>query len=246
MAWVFLAVLTFVASMSSTVASASGAPVWQFEGRFGPDYWGTLNSNYGTCDSGKAQSPIDITDAYDTSLFEPRIDWAQDGWEIANTNNMIVLRNGSAGTTGLGPVQFTLQEVHFRHPAEHLVDGIRFEMEVQFHHKRDDQSLVLSVFLQGEGRFDMLEQIVGRAPIEPGKKPKDLAAIDLITMMPDLGDAWVYRGSLTTPPCTEGVTWMVFQDPVSVSNAAILAFDALQLPNARPVQPTYGRFVLTD
>ncbi len=225
---------------------AAEAPIWQFDGQFGPDYWSQIDSDYALCAQGKQQSPIDIADAYDTALYEPQMHWAQDGWEVANTGNMVVMRHPSGGVTELGDAKFQLSEVLFRQPAEHLVNGRRFAMEVQFVHQMDGEELVLSVFLRGDGQLDLLESIVGRTPTKPNKKPAGVPAVDLTALMPDVSDLWVYRGSMTKPPCSEGVLWMVFMDPVRVSNAALLAFDTLQKPNARPIQPLYGRFVLTD
>lgn len=239
-------VLSFCAICLGSPLAASEAPIWQFDGQFGPDYWSKINSEYELCARGKQQSPIDIADAYDTSLYEPEINWAHEGWEIANTGNMVVMRHESGGVTALGDARFQLSEILFRQPAEHLVDGHRFDMEVQFVHQMDGEELVLSVFLRGDGQLDMLEAIVGRTPLKSNKKPAKVPAIDLAEMLPDLGDLWIYRGSMTKPPCSEGVLWLVFMDPVRVSNAALLAFDALQKPNARPIQPLYGRFVLTD
>jgi len=228
-------------------AGAAEAPIWQFDGRFGPDQWSHLNSDYEMCTAGKQQSPIDIAGAFDTSLFIPVADWAREGWQVGNTGNFVVAKNAQGGVTSIGEENFSLYQIDFRLPAEHLVHGKRHPMEAQFHHRSESgERMIFSVFFEANGQNDALETLVGHAPRKSNKKPNGVVNVDLNELLPDLSDRWVYRGSLTYPPCDEGHLWMVFMDPVPVSNASILAFDALHRPSARPIQPLYGRFVLTD
>ena len=228
-------------------AGATDAPIWNYDGRFGPDNWASVSSEYSACRNGHAQSPIDLSDAFDTVLPPIELHWASEGWRVANAGNMAELLSEDGGHAMINGVDHDLEVVRFHKPSEHTIDGHRFAMEVQFVHRHPDGAeAIVAVMLNGDGQNQVLERIIGRIPMTFEDEPVDLPDLDLTALVSDLGDRLAYAGSLTQPPCTEGVHWTVLIDPVNVSNAALLAYDVLFADHARPQQPRNRRFVLTD
>ena len=226
---------------------ASERAIWDYSGQYGPSLWGEISSDYTVCTSGQRQSPISIEQSFDTVLDAPKFDWRSAGWEVVNTGNLIALRAQDGGTTMLDGVGYRLREISLHRPSEHALGGKHFDMEMQFMHEtREGQMLGISVFLSNGGTNAVFEQIIGNAPPSVEDDPIAIDELDLTALVTDASDQYRYMGSLTYPPCREGVTWVVLQDPLAVSNAAMLAFALLYDGNARPLQALNDRFVLTD
>lgn len=228
------------------VARAAEDVHWEYEGTFGPDNWSNLSLDFGACSEGEQQSPVNLQDAYETTLLPVELNWSKTDWELENTGHTIVASPMKSGYSMIKGKRFEFVQFHLHNPSEHHINGRSFPMEVHFVHRSEDGDLaVVGVMIKGGGVNPHFEGFMAKAPVKKNMKSR-LEGFDPTVLITDLGDILRYNGSLTTPPCTESVLWTVLTDPLVVSDAAILAFNTLFHNNARPVQPLHRRFVLSD
>ena len=231
-------------------AGAETAKVhWGYEGEGDPSVWSELSPEFAACGAGAEQSPIDIRSAEAIAAeFKPvEISWAAFTPEVVNNGHTIqVNTNGEGGSAEVGGVRYDLLQYHFHAASEHTIDGEHGALEVHFVHKSEAGDLLVVGALIEEGEENpALSKLWPLVPVEEGAVA-GTAAVDPLTLVPEDGDSYRYAGSLTTPPCTEIVTWNVMVAPVTASEAQIAAFTELYPHNNRPVQPLGRRFVLTS
>jgi carbonic anhydrase len=224
--------------------SAEGAH-WSYEGETGPDNWAKLQKESEVCGMGDQQSPIDLTGAVKAELPQITVSWKPEAFVVENNGHTLQANASPGGVLVLGPDRYELLQFHFHTPSEHAVDGKRTEAEAHFVHKGPGDRLgVLGVLMVSGGANAAFHAIMSAAPKKAGKAALG-AAIDPSSILPaDLGSIWRYEGSLTTPPCSQTVDWMVLTQTVSVDSADIAAFKAIFGANARPLQPRNRRFIL--
>jgi carbonic anhydrase len=225
---------------------AGTTPHWSYEGDTGPEYWYALDSAYATARDGKAQSPIDILTAElipDGDLVKPLIAYRKTPFKMENNGHTIELLPAAAGNTiVLDGESYELQQFHFHAPSEHLFDGVSFAMELHLVHKDARGNLAVIGMMITEGaRNETLGEIFENLPGEIGGEGSLEPKIDLAELFTGSREMCRYDGSLTTPPCTEGVKWSISLEPVEMSPHQIEAFRALYRGNKRPVQNRYGR-----
>lgn len=221
--------------------------VWGYEGDRGPANWGSLDEAFCACSQGVEQSPIDLADGAAVGDY-PRVefDYGPRAGTVVNTGRTIQVNvDRGSGITVRG-TRHELLQFHFHHASEHTVGGARFPMELHLVHRSDTGGLaVVGVLLREGSANGTLAPIWARLPRQAGSQSVLPAAVPVAQLLPETRTAWRYRGSLTTPPCTEGVSWIVMTGPVTLSAAQIAAFSALYPRNYRPVQPlgrrTLGR-----
>jgi carbonic anhydrase len=230
------------------LAKAAEGAHWSYEGEAGPDHWGDLATENAACSAGSQQSPLDIVGATKAELPALKLSWLPTGGKIINNGHTIQLNVPAGSTLTAGDAVYDLVQFHFHAPSEHLVDGKRFPMEVHFVHKKQgDGGLgVLGVFLAAGAANAAFAAIANAFP--PGHEQEAEAPPEANpnALLPAAATYWKYEGSLTTPPCSEVVDWMVLTDPIDVAQADIDKFTALFPMNARPAQPANRRFVLVS
>lgn len=219
---------------------------WSYEGATGPEKWGGLDPASATCSVGDQQSPIDITAPVATRQAALKINWRKRPLEIVNNGHTIQLNYAEGGTLHLGSRDYALKQLHFHHPSEHLVDGKRFAMEAHFVHAETDGLAVIGVLLVAGKANETFKKIVATMPPEKGSPVAIDPAIDPTRLLPAQRAFYHYKGSLTTPPCSETVDWIVLARPVEVDERDIARFAALYPMNARPVQDRDRRFILSS
>ncbi|MCV6596700.1 MAG: carbonic anhydrase family protein [Mangrovicoccus sp.] len=246
MSWKFL-VSTALIGFFAQPSLAEDAPHWGYGGDTGPAAWAQLAADFAACGDGAAQSPIDI--ASDSALAAQaaalELNWTSFNPEIVNNGHTIQINTGeAAGSAILGETEFTLLQFHFHHLSEHQIDGKQSPMEAHFVHGAENGDLLVIGVLIEEGDEnpamaalwptipDSGESWVGKTPLDPG------------LLLPKEDSAYRYMGSLTTPPCSEIVTWNLMAAPITASTEQIEAFAALYADNYRPVQDLNRRFVL--
>lgn len=233
--------------LARSAAASDAKPHWSYEGATGPDHWGDLNAANAVCGAGTQQSPIDLTQAIDAVLDAGTVTWqpVHDG-VILNNGHTIQVNTPEGGRLAVDGAEYTLAQFHFHHESEHTVDGGHFPMEVHFVHKAvEGGSLaVLGVFLVEGEENAILNPLWQAMPHEEGEKPL-AASVDPKGLLPASSAVYRYEGSLTTPPCSEIVNWLVFKQPVTASPVQIATFAELFPNNARPVQPLNRRFILS-
>jgi len=220
---------------------------WSYEGATGPDKWGSLDAAYAPCSTGDQQSPIDITGAISARQPPLKINWSKRPDTVINNGHTIQLNVAGGDTLGLGGRSYGLTQFHFHHPSEHLVDGKRFAMEAHFVHAAESGRLaVLGAFIVRGKANAVFNKIVSTMPEEEGPPVAADPAIDPNRLLPEQRTFYHYEGSLTTPPCSQTVDWLVLTHSVEAAEADIIRFAKLYPMNARPIQKLDRRFILTS
>jgi carbonic anhydrase len=220
---------------------------WSYEGTTGPDKWGSLEAANEVCSAGHQQSPIDITGPINARQPGLKINWRKRPNTIINNGHTIQLNFAEGDTLNLGDRSYSLTQFHFHHPSEHLVNGKAFAMEAHFVHTATAGGLaVVGVFMVPGRHNRVFNQIVSTMPAEEGPPVQADPAIDPNGLLPVQLAYYRYEGSLTTPPCSETVDWLVLAHRVEVAEADIARFAKLYPMNARPVQNRDRRFILSS
>lgn len=224
---------------SAPMCGQAGAGAeWGYEARNGPMVWGSLDQAYSTCALGGEQSPVDLTGGRSADLPKVEFDYRRSGATIENTGHSIQVNPVPGSGIVLDGVRYELRQFHFHHGSEHTVAGKRLPLELHLVHEdaRGSLAVVGVLFTQGDAN-DALAPVWAHLPAEPSPTRPIPEELDLAALLPDRRTMWRYRGSLTTPPCTEGVAWAVFAEPLALSAGQIEAFAAIYPNNYRPVQP---------
>lgn len=246
-----------LALAASLPAQAEENANWSYEGEAGPAQWGSLDPAYAACAEGRKQSPIDLAlvDQLPADLLTGTDDqakalviaWNKVDWQVVNNGHTIVAQpQGEAGHLTLGGRLFALKQFHFHSQSEHTRSGEPAPMEAHFVHAAEDGSgdlAVVGLMLKEGEAFTELEPILAAMPETAGGAAK-AGRLDPAALLPESRAHVAYKGSLTTPPCSETVSWIVLDNARMLSAEQIARFTALYPANARPVQPLNGRRVL--
>jgi len=225
-------------------AAAHESASWGYEPHNGPARWGTLDPAFDSCDLGKEQSPIDLTGGQRVDLTPIEFDYRRTRAAIENTGHTIQVNPEPGSGIVLDGVRYDLQQFHFHHGSEHTVDGVRLPLEMHLVHRNGRGALAVVGILFTEGAENaMLAPVWAHLSPEPAASGMAPATLDLAALLPVAGATWRYDGSLTTPPCTEGVAWIIPAEPLTLSAAQIDAFAAIYPNNYRPVQPLGERLL---
>jgi carbonic anhydrase len=228
-----------------TSSAFTEATHWSYEGATGPDKWGGLDSGYRVCSAGAQQSPLDIDQSVRAQLAPLGVAWARRADTIVNNGRTIQVNAAEGSTLTVPGGTYKLLQFHFHRPSEHRIGGRSFPMEVHFVHSNAAGSVAVVGVLMAAGRPNwVFNRIVSTMPGQLGPAVKADPAIDPNALLPPKRNYYRYSGSLTTPPCSETVDWLLLTDPIQVAEADIARFAALYPMNARPVQKLDRRFVL--
>jgi carbonic anhydrase len=246
-AFAFLACITIT---SAGNAGAQWKTPWSYEGAHGPDHWGDLDPDYAACKTGKEQSPIDIHGAVRADLPPLHFEYHPEPLKYLINNGYTVRVNyhdapGAGNSLIIGDTRYQLTQFHFHHPSEETIDGRPYPMEVHLMYRSSDDKIAGVVVLLKAGNANpTVQQIWDHMPMMPGGE-EEIPGVQInpAGLMPANLGYYSYQGSITAPPCTESVTWIVLKTPVTVSAAQIAAFARLYAHDVRPIQPLNGRTV---
>jgi carbonic anhydrase len=217
---------------------------WAYEGAAGPAHWGSLSPDFALCASGARQSPINIVDAFAVDLPPIRFLYPPAPFRVADTGRYLELAV-QGGSIELLDKSYRLDRVRFHNPSEFSVAGKTYEMEAQLVHRAEDGKQAVVSVLFGQGAENpVVQTALNHLPLERGGEaaPPGLT-VDLAPLLPQQQGYFTFMGSLTAPPCTEDVLWMVLKTPQEVSAGQLAMFRRLYPPNARPVQTLSGRII---
>ncbi len=218
---------------------------WTYEGNTGPDKWGDLDTANNVCSLGSQQSPIDIIGSIKAQLPPLRIAWGKTVDTIVNNGHTIQLNVAKDSELTFGGKPYALMQFHFHHPSEHLIRGRSFPMEVHFVHAHASGALAVVGALMVAGKPNrVFSKIVATMPTHEGETVEADPAVNPNRLLPARLTYYRYPGSLTTPPCSETVEWLLLTDPIQVADADIAVFAKIYAMNARPVQNANRRAVL--
>ncbi len=220
---------------------------WGYEGPQAPEHWGSLDPGFAVCSNGREQSPIDLTGAERKALSEIGFEYAPSPICIQNNGHSIQVDYQTGSGIVLDGTRYGLVQFHFHHRSEHTVDGADFPLELHLVHADADGALaVVGVFLEEGAANEAIAPVWRHLPAEAGPAALVAGTVDANALLPERRTTWRYRGSLTTPPCSEGVSWLMMTEPVTASREQIGALSTLFPVNNRPVQPLNGRRLVTD
>lgn len=234
-------------STSSTARNASNVEeasvAWSYKGDTGPENWGTLSPAYAACDK-TSQTPINIVDPASATSPDPIINYSKGAVEQFNNGHSVEAKAAAGNSITVDGTTSKLLQMHFHAKSEHTINGNYSPAEVHFVHKSDAGVLtVIGVMLEEGSSSNAAWEPFVKAIGTPQGTTKT-TTFDWPAMLPTSLQSVRYSGSLTTPPCTEGVNWLVMKKPVALSKAQIDAITAVYSDNYRPVQPLNGRAVV--
>ena len=234
-----------VAALAVT-AIAHGGTHWSYSGESGPDNWGKLDADYATCATGKSQSPIDLASFVEADLKPIDFAYKPGTTEIINNGHTVQINYATGSSITVDGRTFELKQFHFHAPSENTINGKHFPLEGHLVHADKDGNLAVVAVMIEMGRNNaLLSPLWMKMPNKEGDRNALPKPYDVSAMLPSDRDYYRFDGSLTTPPCTEGVLWLVLKQPVIASKPQIDQFTKVMgHPNNRPVQPVNARKVL--
>ncbi|RWD61378.1 MAG: carbonic anhydrase [Mesorhizobium sp.] len=217
---------------------------WGYAGQVGPKHWAELDGKNFVCSGGTQQSPIDITKTVKADIPRIAIGWHKAIGKMVNNGHTIQINMPEGSKLTRGDRIYELIQFHFHAPSEHHVAGKSFPMEAHFVHKdtTSENLGVLGVFLTPGATNASFADLAAVFPPQPGAEMA--VEVDPRGLLPASLSYWTYEGSLTTPPCTENVEWMLAKQPVEVDATHIDRFASLYPQNARPIRSANRRFIL--
>ncbi len=212
--------------------AGSCAKIWNYEGLSGPANWGNNDENK-FCKIGYSQSPIDIKDKFSNNDLE--FFYKKSDVERHKKNHLLQVEFDSRDFLLRGKKKYFVRRFEFHHPSEHLVGGKAHSLEMQIYHKSDDEQwLALAIFLEVGAENPDFNQVIAALNLQN----KDVK-VDLSDIVNEKDKLFFYEGSLTVPPCREGVKWYVIKTPIAISKEQmnkIIKDGIFVKSNARPVQ----------
>lgn len=234
----------FLAAGSSL--ASQGHPHWSYGGHGGPAHWSKLEESFSTCQTGKEQSPIDIRTKAVGSAGLPAIApaYQPSTAELVNNGHTIQIDLAAGGTAALSNGEYKLLQFHFHTPSEEAINGKRFPLVAHMVHKNAEGKLaVVAVLFKRGAENAALKEIFDNLPATEGKQSLQ-GGFDAAGLLPKSLAYYAFQGSLTTPPCSEGVAWHILKQPLEISDRQLAAFKKIFRMNARPVQALNARQVV--
>ena len=220
---------------------------WSYQGDTGSSFWGELDPEFATCKIGQAQSPINLESSVGSNIGNLELNYQDTPLTIINNRRTIRVDYQPGSSLTLDSQIYELLQFHFHTPSEHLVSGQAFAMEAHFvHQSKATGELVVLAVLMSEGEMNQaLDTVWQKIPFQSDRSQEasDIF-INALNLLPENSDRYYrYQGSLTTPPCSEIVTWLILKQPVEVSKLQIDRFLEVIGTNARPVQDLNRRIL---
>jgi carbonic anhydrase len=233
---------------AALLAQEHEGPHWGYSGGNRPDHWGALDKSFSTCQQGQHQSPIDIRAAKSSDLPPIQFGYGATPLHIVNNGHTIQVNYAPGSFITVGTTRYELKQFHFHHPSEEKIDGKGFAMVAHLVHAAADGSLaVVAVLMDAGSANPVITSVWQHLPAKEGPEQKlDSVQVDVSRLLPSNHGYYTFTGSLTTPPCTENVTWFVLKTPESISQAQVDAFSKIYRLNARPTQPLNRRELLAS
>ncbi|MFT7054232.1 MAG: carbonic anhydrase [Psychromonas sp.] len=231
--------------ISSAATFASADVHWGYSGEHGADHWAKLSPDNFAC-SASNQSPVNLTGFIEADLSPIKFNYKAGGSEILNNGHTVQINYQSGSTINIDGSEFALLQVHFHAPSENHIKGKSYPLEAHLVHadKAGNLAVVAVMYEQKEENL-AFAAAWQQMPMHSGDKQQLNTLFNIDGILPGNRDYYRFNGSLTTPPCSEGVRWLVLKESVSVSAEQVKAFSsALSGPNNRPIQATNARVIL--
>lgn len=226
-----------------TLAEEHGVE-WGYGGTHNPTHWGELSRDFYLCEDGRDQSPINLVNVVESTPAALEFNYQAVPLVMMNNGHTIEAVYGQGSSIRLDGESYQLLQFHFHTPSEHTIAGKAAPIELHLvHGNAQNQLAVVSVMIEPGETHPVLQNLWAHIPSQGVTEEIAGATVNAASLLPPNHGYLTYRGSLTTPPCSEGVQWIVLDDPIQASEAQIQAFERLYPVNARPIQSTNGRQV---
>ncbi|MBX3601786.1 MAG: carbonic anhydrase family protein [Rubrivivax sp.] len=226
-------------------ARSADPDAWAYAGATGPQAWASLSPEYAQCAKGQRQSPIDLQGGFAVDLAPVGFDYRASAFTVADTGRFVRVAVAPGNHIELGGRRYELQGFTFHRPGEGRIDGRAFAMSLHLLHRDAEGRLAVVALLLDRGPAQpAVQQVLNHLPLERGSEQAARVTLDLAALLPADRRYYTYMGSLSTPPCTEGVQWVVMRQPVTLSPEQLEIFARLYPQNARPLQAAHERRIL--
>ena len=227
-----------------TASAVGHGPPWGYTGPLGPQAWASLHPSFSLGGSGQRQSPIDIRDGLPVDLEAVDFLYRPGFFSVTDNGHTVQVQVGGGNAIEVGARRYELTGFHFHLPGEERVDGRSFAMSIHLVHRDAQGRLAVVALVAEEGpEHPAVQAVWNHLPLERGEFVPASVEFDPAALLPARRGYYTYMGSLTTPPCTEGVLWIVMQQPIQVSPQQLAIFARLHPMNARPIQPLNNRVI---
>jgi carbonic anhydrase len=240
----FQALGVLLLAVCAGAAAQSGA-AWDYAGKRGPLEWGRLDPAYKACSNGHEQSPIDIHGAHLNKALQPiELHYMGGPVTLENDGHTILVHVGKGSYMVVGGTRYELDHLEFHHPSEETVKGRLTDLEVYLVHKSAEGKWAIIALRFNFDRGNpnaVLADLWPHLPATAGARETVTTEINPEGFFPADRSYWTYTGSLTTPPCTEGVRWFIIEDELTISREQLRQYTAIFRMNSRPLQDAHGR-----
>jgi len=242
----FASILSLLVLPAFSAAQEAHPPHWDYSGPEDPSHWGKLDPSYAACSLGQTQSPINITHAKPAVLPTLKLDYQAIPLNIIDNGHTIQVNYTPGSTLTVGDKIYTLKQFHFHHPSEEHVNSKGVPLVAHLVHADANGHLAVVAVLFEQGNANPLIDTLWKNIPSQKEKAQDISSVSIQVqdLLPSERGYFTYTGSLTTPPCSQGVTWYVLKSYATVSPQQAAAFAKIYPMNARPIQPSNGREIL--
>jgi carbonic anhydrase len=224
---------------------AGAAAHWDYAGAGGPQAWSSLKPEFAACSGGQRQSPIDIRGGLAVDLEPVRFEYQASRFAVVDNGHTVQVNLPQGNAIEAGGKRYELLQFHFHRPSEERIDGRQFEMSLHLVHKNEQGQLAVVGLLFDKGQANaVMQQVWNNLPLEKNDEFQASSTMELNDLLPNDRRYFTYMGSLTTPPCSEGVKWIVMRQPVTLTKDQIDIFARMYPMNARPIQAASGRRIM--
>lgn len=231
-------------TFSAPVKADDDGPHWSYGGAENPTQWGRLGNDFAACEVGRDQSPINIDDAIVGAPAKIDFQYTPVPLVVVNNGHTIQVDYAKGSSVTINGKVYELVQFHFHTPSEHATSGKSSAMELHLvHRNKAGQLAVVGVMMEKGIANAAIDTVWKHIPQEGQPQKNEEVTINAADLLPPGKTYFSYAGSLTTPPCDEGVQWNVMAEPIKVSAAQIAKFESLFQVNSRPIQPANGRII---
>ena len=236
--------ITLIGCQTAQTDPAPGDVHWGYGDQTGPEHWASLSPDFLLCEHGVNQSPIDIHRTINAELAPIAFDYSSGTRSVTNNGHTLQIDVEPGSFMRVGDEQFELIQFHFHSPSEHHIQGESFPLEGHFVHQNAEGQLAVTgvMFRLGEEHQDLAK--IGKASLGRGEVNPIQLDLAKIRLHPSAADYFRYSGSLTTPPCTEGIAWFLLKETNHISQKQVDRFISLIGEDARGIQPQNARLVV--
>lgn len=241
------AICCYCGALNAAPPEGDKPKIWSYSGNSGPEHWAELSPDYSACASGLSQSPVNLSGAADKPIDNVQFHYQPSPLHIINTGKTLMVPFTQGGHITLDEQRFELRQMHFHAPSEHSIDGELADAELHLMHKNPQgERVVVSLLIRQGAANPVLATLLTLAPDNQSELRDTQTTIDPSNLLPAQQTSYRYTGSLTIPPCSEGVRWVVMTEPLEISPAQLATLARTIPGNNRPVQPLNDRPLVRD